>query len=482
MLHLRGLTAWLRQRRGHTIYQRGESGSGQVITARIADGPELPATTLACVQCHGISGRGRTEGGVTASDIRWEKPYVADRSQRGKRAPRAAYTEPLLARAITMGWDSSGQTLLTAMPRYQMAPADLGALIAYLKSMGSVPVPGVSETAIRIGIVLPDDANSRVKRDEVLGTVSEAIRRLNDSGGVFRRTLELTIVEDTRGIGEKVFAVLGGFTPNPDRRLADVESARVPTVGVYAEPATRAPSNRRESFSLMAGPDDQVRSLVRFATVKRLGFDAGIAVLAGRGQSESALAEEAAGDLRARGARSVVVVRLPGGGEPGLRTWHQLRERGIQTFLFTDASTELHHADGRQAAKPDQDRATTASAGPLDEELETARRCSQGDLYRSPFSFRSRSGAIGLRILRAAFRALCSSRPRCRRGLARGLRRCAAVTLLTEGLKKAGRDLDRESFASAMERIALATSGDAVPISFWARPARRDRGRVHRSA
>ena len=34
--------------RGRTIYQRGETGSGQVISARIADGPELPATTLAC--------------------------------------------------------------------------------------------------------------------------------------------------------------------------------------------------------------------------------------------------------------------------------------------------------------------------------------------------------------------------------------------------------------------------------------------------
>ena len=225
-----------------------------------------------------------------------------------------------MARAITMGWDSSGQALLTAMPRYQMAPADLAALIAYLKGMGSVPVPGVSETAVRIGIVLPDDANSRVQRDEIVGTVSEAIRRLNDSGGVFRRRLELTIVEDTRGIGEKVFAVLGGFAPNLDRRLADVESAQVPTVCAVLVPES-------------------------------VGSD-----------------------------------------------WVANPPQSFSGTLFIATAV--------------------------------------------PSWFGSRTAPVR-----------------------------AAVTLLTEGLKKAGRDLDRESFASAMEQIALVTPGDAVPISFG--PGRR---------
>jgi hypothetical protein len=45
------------------------------------------------------------------------------------------------------------------------------------------------------------------------------------------------------------------------------------------------------------------------------------------------------------------------------------------------------------------------------------------------------------------------------------------LTLLTDGLKKAGRALDRESFVSAMKQVALATPGEAVPISFG--PGRR---------
>jgi hypothetical protein len=52
----------------------------------------------------------------------------------------------------------------------------------------------------------------------------------DDSGGIFRRRLELSVVEDIRGVDAKVFAVLGSFAPDADRRLADIEATRVPNV------------------------------------------------------------------------------------------------------------------------------------------------------------------------------------------------------------------------------------------------------------
>ena len=94
--------------RGALIYLRGESPSGRAITARIGGGPSVPATTLACVQCHGADGRGRPEGGVTPSDITWEslaRPYGVVHAD-GRRHP--AYTPALFGRAITMGWDPAG--------------------------------------------------------------------------------------------------------------------------------------------------------------------------------------------------------------------------------------------------------------------------------------------------------------------------------------------------------------------------------------
>jgi Cytochrome c len=419
--------------RGRMIYLRGESGSEGVISARIGDGPELPATTLACVQCHGADGRGRTEGGVTPSDIRWEKLARASGPNEVSGRRRPAYTDALLARAITMGWDSSGQSLVTAMPRYKFAPADLSALIAYMKSKGNEPAPGVSESAIRIGIVLPDDSKAGTRGEEILRPISEHIRGVNDSGGIFRRRLELSVVEDTRGVDSKVFAVLGGFAPDADRRLADIEATRVPTVRVYAEPEAHPPTDRRESFSLMPGHVDQVRSLVRFAIDRKLGFDAGIAVIHGHGQGDFVLAEQAASELQASGARSVVAGTLP-------------RKQGITTLLLTDADDSSTFEEIAMVTARQTEPITVLAPEAVGSRL----------IAMTHGSFSGR-----LFVATAVPSWLGSSTPPV----------LAAVTLLTEGLKRSGRELDRESFVSAMEQIAIPGSPGAAPIAFG--PGRR---------
>ncbi len=415
------------------IYLRGQTGSERVISARIGDGPELPATTLACIQCHGAEGRGRTEGGVTPSDIRWENLARASGPNEVSGRQRPAYTDALLARAITMGWDSSGQSLVTAMPRYKFAPADLSALIAYMKSIGNEPAPGVSESAIRIGIVLPQESTAGEQRERIVRTVADHIRRVNDTGGIFRRCVELTVIEDTRGLGEKVFAVLGGFTPVADPRLADIEAEQVPIVRVFAEPETSGRSECRESFSLMPGHADQVRSLARFSIERKLGVYAGLAGFHGHGKVDFALAGEAARELRASGARSAVSGTLP-------------REQGITTLLLTGAD----------------------DPGTLEEIAAMTGRQTEPITVLAPEAIGSRLIAMPhgsfsgtLFVATAVPSWLGSSAPPV----------LAAFMLLIEGLKRAGRDLDREAFVSALEMISLDGSRNAVPIAFG--PGRR---------
>ena len=50
---------------------------------------------------------------------------------------RAAYTDALLARAITQGLDSSGQQLDSSMPRWILSEPELQDLLKYLKRLGS---------------------------------------------------------------------------------------------------------------------------------------------------------------------------------------------------------------------------------------------------------------------------------------------------------------------------------------------------------
>ncbi|HWW63063.1 MAG TPA: cytochrome c, partial [Thermoanaerobaculia bacterium] len=125
---------------GRAIYEKGEGASP--IVARISGGSEVPASALPCIGCHGADGRGRTEGGVTPSDIRsaeLTKPYEVTTANGRRRAP---YTDALLRRAITMGVDSSGHHFDPLMPRFQMTRADLDQLITYLHILGTTDVPG----------------------------------------------------------------------------------------------------------------------------------------------------------------------------------------------------------------------------------------------------------------------------------------------------------------------------------------------------
>ena len=60
----------LQEKHGKAFYLRGESASGQEITALMGD-IDVPASTLTCAGCHGIRGEGKTEGGVTAGNLTW---------------------------------------------------------------------------------------------------------------------------------------------------------------------------------------------------------------------------------------------------------------------------------------------------------------------------------------------------------------------------------------------------------------------------
>ena len=142
----------------------------------------LPATTLACVQCHGADGRGRPEGGVTPSDITWAnliRPYGVAHPD-GRR--HSAYTAALFGRAVTMGWDPAGHDLSVAMPRYEIAPEDLSDLIAYIRQIDQVTVPGVSESSIRLGIALPPDSPFGARPDLVFKTISVSSKRSTGPG------------------------------------------------------------------------------------------------------------------------------------------------------------------------------------------------------------------------------------------------------------------------------------------------------------
>src|SRR6185503_13397170 len=104
----RGLSA--DEKRGKAFYLRGESSSGQEITAMVGE-IDVPASTVTCAGCHGPRGEGRTEGGVTAGNLTWShltKPY-GHVDEGGRKHP--AFSESSFVRAMTSGTDPGGNKM-----------------------------------------------------------------------------------------------------------------------------------------------------------------------------------------------------------------------------------------------------------------------------------------------------------------------------------------------------------------------------------
>jgi hypothetical protein len=178
------------ERRGKQIYLRGSGAEGREITAVLGDGAtQVSAGILPCAQCHGLDGRGRDEAGTPASDITWVALIAPD----GRGRPR--YSEGTVARAVTLGTDPAGRSLVAVMPRYRLSRAESDDLIAYLKRLGDDRDPGVTETSITVGTLLPS-AGPLAETGRALSAVLAAyFAEINDQGGVHKRRLHLEAAE-----------------------------------------------------------------------------------------------------------------------------------------------------------------------------------------------------------------------------------------------------------------------------------------------
>ena len=93
------------------------------------------------------------------------------------------------------GLDPDGNLLDPLMPRYDMDPDDFEALIAFLKRLDSDLDPGLSETAIRIGTLLPRQGGYGLIGQAVDATIRAYFDDINAAGGIFGRELQLVAAE-----------------------------------------------------------------------------------------------------------------------------------------------------------------------------------------------------------------------------------------------------------------------------------------------
>lgn len=236
----------------------------------------LPTEFSACARCHGPTGAGRTEAGVAAPSLRWQDLLKIDGDAPAYKG-RAA-----VLNAIEHGVGRGERQLAAAMPRFNLSDREKQALLDYLQIVGSNEDQprGVTNHEIRIGALLPLQNPSAAIGLAVQQGLRQAIDRVNQSGGIYGRRLELIVypvAPDAETImtgleyllvKERIYTLVASFTDideEPARQLLEqrLSIARVSDIAALSQPLHRLGSNQNWRAPLLPAIDEQVEKLRR---------------------------------------------------------------------------------------------------------------------------------------------------------------------------------------------------------------------------
>jgi ABC-type branched-subunit amino acid transport system substrate-binding protein len=461
--------------RGRQIYLRGTSPAGGEILAYVGEASlEVPGDAMACANCHGLDGRGKPESGVTPSNLTWEaltKPYGVTRAD-GRRHP--PYTERGLELAITRGTDPAGNRLLNVMPRYSMSREDLADLVAYMKRLGKDVDPGVGEDRIVVGTAAPARGALAEMGQAIKAVTAAYFDELNSQGGLYNRRVELKFVEtaetpaETRANferflkDEQVFAMTGAFIAGAEKEVVPLMARQeVPLVGpLTLYPQTGFPLNR-QVFYLLSGLDVQSRALLDFAAKRPELKKSGVAVVYPSGALNAAVVEAVRDQSKKGGLGEPHAEAYERGRFDAAETVKRLRRSGREAVLFLGSGEEA------QALLAEADK-----LGWFPTVLLPGAGAGVG-VFGAPAGFEGKvflsfpttpydQSAQGL----GEFRALAAKYKLPPHHLAAQLSAYSAAKILTEALRRTGRDLSRERLIAALEGLYEYQTGLTPAITY----------------
>jgi ABC-type branched-subunit amino acid transport system substrate-binding protein len=462
------------ERRGKALYLRGESPSGREIVATIGE-LDVPPTTVTCGGCHGAKGEGKTEGGVTAGNLQWSnltKPYGHTHPS-GRQ--HGAFDEMSFVRAVTAGVDPKGNTLQVAMPRYKMAAEDMADLVAYLKRIENDHDPGLTDTAIGVGLLAPAKGALGETGQAIKAVTAAYFEEINRQGGIYNRKLELKAAEtgDTPSAtsanlerliaGGQVFALANVFTAGADAEVAALARAQeVPLVGaITLTPQTGAPVNR-QVFYVLPGVAEQARALVAFAAQRLNDKAARVGVVSGDDSLSRIGAAAAEDQIKSVGWAAPPRVPLPPLHGALTPTVADLKARGVQAVFFfgPGAATSGFLVEAEKAGFFPQVYLIGAMTG-------------GGDVLGAPAGFKDKIflafPSVPTDITGEGqnnFRAFAQKYQLPQGHVAAQLSSYVAAQLLVEALKRAGQDLSREKLITALEGLYEYRTGLTPPLTY----------------
>jgi ABC-type branched-subunit amino acid transport system substrate-binding protein len=466
------------EKRGKQIYLRGTSASGREITAYLGEASlEVPGSAITCAGCHGADGQGKPEGGVTPSNLTWAaltKPSGVVHASGRKHPP---YTERTLELALTRGLDPAGNHLLNVMPRYQMTREDMNDLIAYIKRLGTDRDPGLTETSIRIGMLVPAKGALAEMGQAIKSVIAAYFEEVNSQGGIYNRKIELKFAEtgDTAAAtsanvsrlinDEQIFALSGAMIAGADREVATLaQNSEVPLVGPFTLYPPVTASVNRQVFYLLSGIEDQARSLVLFAAQKfadNKTTPARAAIVYQESELNAGVASGIEEEIKKAGWSAPVHVKYARGKFNAGTIVQELSARGINAVFLVGGSEDLR-AFLLAAEKSNWTPALYLPGALSGKDILDVPRAFNGKLFLSFPSVPSDIKPAALENLRT----LAAKYKLPQGHLAAQISGYVSAQLLVEGLKRAGRDLSREKLITALEGLYEYDTGLTPPLTY----------------
>jgi ABC-type branched-subunit amino acid transport system substrate-binding protein len=462
------------EKRGKQIYLHGTSPSGGKITAFLRDAAvEVPASSLTCGNCHGYRGEGKPEGGVIPSVITREfltKPYGVTHQSGRKHPP---YTNKSLEVALARGFDPAGSRLAGSMPVYQMSGEDMQDLVAYLNVLGSDVDPGVSESALRVGTIIPGEGPARDVGAAVKAALEAYFAEVNQQGGVYGRKIDLRVLDIKSGgepIGAKVerfirsdevFAMAGAFIAGSEKELVSLlEAEEVPLIGPFTlYPRVEFPLNR-QVFYLFSGLSEQALAVFNFASEKTAAKQK-VAVVYPRGEHFALVVPTIESKCLTLGWSAPEQIVYSRGAFDAPRVANALKGFNADiVFLYTNASETLALMNGISGMK--QSASFFLPGALAGSELLNIPRDVIASVHASfptlPLDH-SQSGV-------AEYRQLATKHTLPPRHLTAQINALGAAKVLMEALKLSGREISREKLISTLEGFYQFQTGLTPAITY----------------
>jgi ABC-type branched-subunit amino acid transport system substrate-binding protein len=446
---------------GKQIFVSGEgSSSEEPVTVYIGEEAlALPASVAPCASCHGPDGRGRPEGGVIPSDVTWANLTKSYGHKHSYGRSHGAYDERSLAKAIVDGVDPAGNPLGEVMPVYSMSDSDMQALIVYMKRLQSDSDPGLGEHSIRIATLLPTPTEPDSPGQAMAAVMQAYVSQLNVNGGIFNRQLELTVIpaaESASGSlqalsraleNNDIFALAGVYAVGMEEGLSEVvEQARVPLIGPFTSAPAVGGTLDRYAFYLFAGPGQRERVLMDYAS------------------GELGIPRSAMARVGARAASQfpdLQLLEMEGNEGAAAALARSLGASGVGAVFFSGHPDELSAL------------LTALSAADSQPYIFIAPELVTPALFAAPPAFHKRV-LVAYPTLpadidnegRRLYAGLAQDNALSAQHVSAQVSVLAAMKLLAEGLKRAGRELSRDKLILELEALNGYKNGLTPPLSF----------------